>query len=301
MILENPFAIEGRWFKGNLHTHTTNSDGDRSPVQIVEHYRNQGYDFLFITDHNRVTEVRGLSSADFLVLPGAELSAKGDEARNGYHLVALNIGDTEGLSPDLEAQEVIDRVREKGGEVVVAHPYWSALTIHDLLRLEGYIGLEIYNTSCFYSIAKGHSLVYWDALLARGCRVWGIAADDVHWHFNDHRPNDACGGWIMVKAPALTVDNILAALRQGHFYASNGPTIEAIRMGEQSITAQASKSRSINFIADGSRGESFTSLDGRPLSWAEFTPAGKEKYLRVECIRADGTAAWSNPLWLGER
>lgn len=296
----NPFQIEGKWFKGNLHTHTTGSDGDRSPAQIVEHYRKQGYDFLYLTDHNKVTQPAGLSSDEFLVMPGAELSGTGDENRYGYHLVALNIWETDGITTAMDAQEVIDRVRAKGGEVVVAHPYWSVLTMQDLLRLERYIGIEVYNTSCYYSIAKGHSLVHWDALLTRGRKVWGVAADDVHWHFNDHRPNDACGGWVMVKAPALTEQNILNALRNGCFYASNGPAMDDITAGEATVRARVSESRSINFIADYARGESFTSLDGKPLTKAEFKLRGKEKYLRVECVRADGQAAWSNPLWVKE-
>ncbi|NOZ20346.1 MAG: PHP domain-containing protein, partial [Planctomycetes bacterium] len=39
MILENPFGTEGKWYKGNLHTHTTGSDGEKSPAEIVAHYR----------------------------------------------------------------------------------------------------------------------------------------------------------------------------------------------------------------------------------------------------------------------
>jgi len=301
MILDNPFKMDGKWYKGNLHTHTTSSDGDKSPREIVAHYHKQGYDFLFITDHEQVTNIAGLSSDDFLVMPGAELGAMGDEGGYGYHLVALNIWEKDGITTAMDAQAVIDAVCAKGGAVIVAHPYWSVLTIQDLLRLERYIGIEVYNTSCYFSIAKGHSLVHWDALLSRGRKVWGVAADDVHWHFNDHRPVDACGGWVMVKAPALTEQNVLNALRKGHFYASNGPIIHDVTVGGEIVIAKVSESRIINFIADCARGESFTSLDGRPLTSAEFKAKGKEKYLRIECVRADGQIAWTNPLWVDGR
>jgi len=55
----NPFREEGRWFKGNVHTHSTASDGTRTPEQLVKIYREAGYDFLSITDHSVVTDVEG--------------------------------------------------------------------------------------------------------------------------------------------------------------------------------------------------------------------------------------------------
>jgi predicted metal-dependent phosphoesterase TrpH len=65
MILENPFKIEGKWYKGNLHTHTTNSDGAWSSDRVVDEYVSNGYDFLFVTDHWKVTDVSGLSKNGF--------------------------------------------------------------------------------------------------------------------------------------------------------------------------------------------------------------------------------------------
>ncbi|MEW6354945.1 MAG: CehA/McbA family metallohydrolase [Planctomycetota bacterium] len=294
-----PFKTEGNWYKGNLHTHTTGSDGDRSPAEIAAHYRAQGYDFLAITDHGKVTDIAGLSHDDFLVLPGAELSASGAEFNYGYHLVAVNIWEVDGLASNMDAQDVINAINAKSGIAIVAHPYWSALTIHDLMRLEGYIGIEVYNTSCWHSIGKGHSMIHWDALLSKGRNVWGMATDDVHWHFNDHRPVDACGGWVMVKAPALTEQNIVNALRAGQFYASSGPTIEDITVSDEIVAATVSPSRAIHFICDNGRGEAFTSPEGKPITSAEFKPKGKEKFLRIQTVAPDGGMAWSNPLWVG--
>ena len=41
-----------KWFKGNTHTHSLNSDGDSTPDEVVQWYREQRYHFLFFTDHN---------------------------------------------------------------------------------------------------------------------------------------------------------------------------------------------------------------------------------------------------------
>ena len=45
----------GRWFKGNTHTHTVNSDGDSTPDEVVRWYREHGYNFLVLSDHNYLT------------------------------------------------------------------------------------------------------------------------------------------------------------------------------------------------------------------------------------------------------
>ncbi len=43
-----------QWWKGNLHTHTLWSDGDDYPEVIARWYKEQGYHFLSLTDHNRL-------------------------------------------------------------------------------------------------------------------------------------------------------------------------------------------------------------------------------------------------------
>ena len=68
-----------RWFKGNLHTHTVNSDGDSTPDDVVRWYRERDYQFLVLTDHNYLTSVDGLNAvhgADdkFLVVKGEEVT-----------------------------------------------------------------------------------------------------------------------------------------------------------------------------------------------------------------------------------
>jgi len=42
-------------YRGNIHTHTTESDGDAEPEKVVEWYNNHGYDFLVLSDHNHLT------------------------------------------------------------------------------------------------------------------------------------------------------------------------------------------------------------------------------------------------------
>ena len=53
---------ELKWYKGNLHTHTINSDGDSSPDTVARWYKEHRYHFLALTDHNYLTDPQGLSS-----------------------------------------------------------------------------------------------------------------------------------------------------------------------------------------------------------------------------------------------
>ena len=113
----------------------------------------------------------------------------------------------------------------QGGEAILAHPYWSALTTNDIFSCFGYIGTEVFNNSCFHRWDKGYSMVYWDNLYLLKKYFW-FASDDAHNHSNDHCPNDACGAWIMVKSKNLDVNSIMNSIKQGLFYASRGPEIQ---------------------------------------------------------------------------
>ena len=48
----NKHSESDKWFKGNLHTHTFWSDGDAPPEITIDWYKNNGYDFLALSDHN---------------------------------------------------------------------------------------------------------------------------------------------------------------------------------------------------------------------------------------------------------
>jgi len=166
------------------------------------------------------------------------------------------------------------------------------LTAKDIISLEGYLGVEVFNTGCQLEIAKGISSVHWDDLLARGKRLWGFAVDDAHW-----RIDDSCKGWIMVKADELTKSAIVDAIEKGYFYSSCGPQIYNIELSDRHISVKCSAVKKINFVCDTHRGKSFQAED-EILTFAEHTLKGDEKYVRIECIDGEGNIAWSNPLFL---
>jgi hypothetical protein len=299
MEFANPFTAPGNWYKGNLHTHTTQSDGALDPSEVIRRYRDAGYDFLVLTDHHTVTQVEGASDDDFLLLLGTELNGDRGEVAESVHIVAVGLREPVVVPESPTVPEAIAWAKEHGGEALIGHPYWSGLVAADLARWEGHLGIEIFNTGCHYEIAKGYSVVHWDDLLGRGLRPWGFAVDDSHHRLSENHPLDTARAWVMVKATELSREAILDSLRSGLFYSSWGPTIHEVSLADGQVTARTSPARKISFVAQRWAGQSFTAAAERTLGEATYRLRGHELYLRVECRDEQGRWAWSNPIFAG--
>jgi hypothetical protein len=217
-----------------------------------------------------------------------------------YHLVGLGLTGSPGVMTGATGpvQEAINRLRDAGALVVLAHPYWSGQMSKDLLDLEGCAGLEIYNGGCEVDDAKGLSLVHWDDLLAAGRRLWGLAVDDAHWRDGDH---DAGLGWVWVKAAELTESAILGALEQGLFYASTGPEIHHIGLEGDWLHVRCSPAVSIDFVGRGRLSRRIAAPPGEMLTETRCRLREGQGYVRVTCRDIRGCEAWSNPIFLGGR
>ena len=87
---ENPFSLEGNWYKANLHGHTVASDGKLTLEERANEYRKAGYDIIATTDHRTTSDVSMVNRDDFLVISGMETHPK--TAKGGsYHFVCLNV------------------------------------------------------------------------------------------------------------------------------------------------------------------------------------------------------------------
>ncbi|MGD9148177.1 MAG: phosphotransferase, partial [Anaerolineae bacterium] len=164
MQFTNPFTRPGHWFKGSLHIHSTASDGELAPEEVIGWYARRGYHFLALTDHGAWSEGRAVGDG-FITISGVELDGIDPQA-GLFHLVGLGAR----RPPDLSAgastsmQEAVNRLHDAGGLVVMAHPYWSGQMSKDLLPLDGCFALEVYNGGCEVDDAKGFSAAHWDDL-----------------------------------------------------------------------------------------------------------------------------------------
>jgi hypothetical protein len=294
-----PFAQTGNWFKGNLHVHSTASDGDLTPPQVVAWYRSRGYHFLALTDHFVWSEA-GMVATDFAVLDGIELDGI-DSAKGEYHVVGLGLRQPPRLNAGkpLGLQAAIDRLQDAGALVMLAHPYWCGQMSADLLDLTGYFGLEVYNGGCEVDDAKGFSAVHWDDILAAGCRCWGLAVDDAHWRGGDQ---DAGLGWVWLKALSLAPADILGALERGSFYASCGPRILDLQFDafRRQVRVHCSPSAAIDFVGNGKYSRRIMPRPGQTLSEATHQLRADQRYVRVACLGPQGRWAWSNPIFVDE-
>ena len=290
MSYTNPFQQPGQWYRGNTHSHSTESDGQLSVSDRFAAYRDAGYDFLVLTDHRKVNDVGAHTTSDFLAISGSEVHPENPYGGGTYHIVAINIHERINCAK-MHPNAVIDDIKSQGGEAVLCHPYWCGHTILDYLPLHGYFAVEVYNDTCM-GIGKGFSEQAWDDLLDRGGPVLGIAADDAHG--TEH---DCFHGWIMVKAEELTLDGIMQALRTGAFYSTLGPEITDLTLDGKELTVKCSEAQSIVFKAQCSRGKRVLSANGELLTEATYSVPESVKYVRVEITDATGKKAWSNPFF----
>jgi hypothetical protein len=216
-----------------------------------------------------------------------------------YHMVVLGLDEP----PDLRGgitdsmQATADLMLGQRGLVVIAHPYWSGLMSKDLIGLQGFLGLEVYNGGCEVDDAKGLSIVHWDDMLAAGQRLCGLAVDDAHWRSGD---KDAGRGWVWVKATRQTPQALLAALEEGRFYASTGPEILDLKLEGDEVEVRCSPVVSVDFVGDRHLSQRISAPPGETITEAKAVSWPNQTYLRVACQDAQGNWAWANPFYRQE-
>ncbi|WP_395294671.1 CehA/McbA family metallohydrolase [Kitasatospora hibisci] len=299
-MTEPPFNQPGRFWRGNLHTHSNHSDGALSPEKTVAHYRAAGYDFLAITDHFRakhgfpLTDTRPLRTPEFTTLLGAELHGPSTEFSSEWHIVAVGL--PLGFPPPALGEtgpQLARRARTAGAFIGMAHPAASLLTLSDAESLDAAHAVEVYNALSAYE-DRGDSWHLTDVLLNRGHKLSAYAADDSHF-----QPEDppACAAWVQVRAESLCPEALLVALKAGHYYSSTGPELYDIQLGNDRISVASSPVRKVLITGSKPGKQVLEGTDLMDCSLPVAMFAGG--YCRVTVEDAAGRRAWSNPIHLG--
>lgn len=275
---------ETHWYRGNLHTHTTESDGDSSPADVVRWYREHGYDFLVITDHNKVTAVH---DDKLLLISGEEVTDR--FAKKPLHVNAIGITKVvtprHGDSIAATLQHDVDAVRDAGGIAQLNHPNFGwAFGADEMKQVSGFTLIEI---------ASGHPLVnmqggggvesaeaMWDDLLRAGKHVFADAVDDAHYFHCDAKVEDYSPpgkGWIVVQAEKLDEAAILAAIRRGDFYASTGVTLASVDFDGKDLHVKIHEDGNAKYRTTFVRGPN---------------------YVRARIDDSNGRSAWTQPFFL---
>ena len=323
-----------KYFKTNLHTHSTISDGKLMPEEVVAGYKAEGYQVLALTDHNIVVDHSQFTDSDFLMLTGFEVNINHPDFRKGFdgrtiHLcfIAKDPGNLWlpgklhrwfPVAPENESKiqydnmelrystesinDLIAKANEKGFLVMYNHPTWSCQSYPDYAPLKGLWGMELRNTECLMLGIEENNRRVWKDMINLGNKIYPVGTDDMH-------ATRALGqSWIMVGAEELRYDCVIKALEKGDFYMSCGPAIHSLTIDGNVLKITCSDAQRIALECHGRFGRCKCAEDGRLLQEAEFdlTPffekanADVPMYIHLTVTAPDGTYAATRAYWLEE-
>jgi hypothetical protein len=255
LLTKNPYA-DVNWstygqYKGNYHTHTTNSDGSDSPSVVISEYYNKGYNILAITDHNYTTWPWPSN-------PGM-LAIRGNEYSSSHHMNAFvnfttNSSDLENGIPHVQSQEGILQINHPGRYNSPSMWMWYIPWFRDY---SASVLLEVFNQGDRYQNDKQ----LWDNINenyfpATGKLVWGASNDD------SHKDSHRFRNFQFMLMPELSEAAWINCLKEGAFYFAyepggsgdaSPPRISNISVDNnaKTITITASTYNSIEWIGPG--------------------------------------------------
>jgi hypothetical protein len=288
--IESPYeGTNGLWLRGNMHAHSTASDGSRDPRSLVEAYASRGYDWLCISDHDKITPAPKEIPEGFVVLTGNEITDKGP------HI--LHVGTATTVTPLPDRNRVIQEAADAGGVCVLNHPnweksfnHWSQAHIEALPRL--FDGIEIYNGITRRQEGSCYATDRWDQLLSKHIHAWGYANDDTH------KDVDLALGWNRVQCKSYSGEEIVKGLKTGCFYSSTGVEFCELRSEGTRIRMVSTNGSLCVPVVDW--GLELGHYPGR--SWEfdlEKLPGdARPSYIRFEVLGDMGRRAWTQPIFL---
>lgn len=295
------------WYRGNTHCHSNESDGDSPPETVINHYKDLGYNFLALTDHNIVVDPARfghLESRDFILIPGEEVTGGFDG--KPLHVNALNpssvVAPQKGGSVAETLRLDIEAIEEVGALSHVNHPnFYYAITASDLRSvpnlkiIEMWSGHPVVNNAGDPAEGRPSVEKIWDEVLSSGRRIWGVAVDDAHdFTQTGSEWANAGRGWIVVRADELTPAAILSSIAAGDFYASTGAHLKELEISDAEIhleVDQAAGECLLELICDGKVAASCRGLRAR------FQIPESVTYGRVRVSAPDGRQCWTQPVY----
>ncbi len=322
----------GRFYKANLHCHSTWSDGVYTPEELKEQYRSHGYSVLAITDHEGLFSHGELNESDFLTLTGMELEFNEEHGPNWDHVVTCHLcairKDPSDLTqpgydpaydhpkftwlhdPEKAARirgdgrpfvklhtpenlnEVIRRLTGAGFFVTWNHPKWSQEFYPAYSQYVGMDAMEVYNNATFLGGHDERNGPVYDDLLRLLPEGKRLF---ITANDDTHDPCDLFGGFTMIKAEKLDYPSIIRALEAGHFYASTGPLIESLTVEDGALTVRSETPLRYIRLITGTRQLSLVrGGEDSPVYEGRFPVRADVGYMRLGLAGLDGSTAWTN-------
>lgn len=325
---------EGKFYKANLHCHTTVSDGANTPEEMKNYYKAHGYSILAMTDHELLVDHSDLNDDEFLTITGYEyafvefseptdypkshtlefnLFARNPHNENHICFNPANVihgekwrtetlkyaGEIYNREFTLESmQYVIDEARRNGFIVSINHPHYSFVSPELFGKLKGLFAMEIHNQGSFYNSCDYNPQMY-DQMLRLGHKISCLATDDNHYAYvYDDETDPRPWGYSMIKAKNLTYEDVFNALENGDYYATQGPKINELYVEDGMVHLKCSEAIAVVMITKERRGGVITSENGKRITEATF-PLPDDEYMRFDVIDAFGRHANTRAYYLG--
>ncbi|GHU72096.1 phosphotransferase [Clostridia bacterium] len=308
-IIQSAFASAKMPLKGALHVHTTRSDGEGSPEEVLRLYASKGYDFVALTDHNLYNHHNFAPETGLLIIPGVERNQSMTDEKPGqvhtFHTVCLGHSKERGntwqqdqrfdravrVADQHALQPYLDDMHASGQITVLCHPMWSGTPAREFSKLRGHFAMEIWNSGCAIENEMDSNAAYWDEILSQGIRWWGVAVDD--GHAMNHHGN----GWVSVSADK-TIDGVIDALEDGAFYSSCGPEIYDFRVESGAARIECSPCACAGFAFSHRPNVLTWDREAAGVTCAVFNIPEGMPYVRGIVKDANGRRAWTNPIFL---
>ncbi len=299
------FVPAGRMLKGALHCHTTRSDGKGEVSEVIRLHKENGYDFMAVTDH-RLYNYDNFGVEGITILPGMEMDGnfpRVQRAVHCHHIVCVGPRKEDGngyeqdqkferwtIENPEDTQPHLDEIHQNGNLTIYAHPQWSGTPAREFEMLRGNFAMEVWNSGCAIENRLDMDAAYWDELLAQGVKIFGVATDD------GHEMNHHCRGWVCVNSEN-SVPAILQALKSGAFYASCGPEIFDFYVEDGVAHIKCSPVKEIHFIHLRVPYKLHAAPYGEVITEASET-LRMGGYIRATVVDTFGRRAWTNPIFL---
>ena len=328
---------EGKFYKANLHCHSTYSDGSLTPEELKKEYKAHGYSVLSITDHEAIFDHGYLDDDEFLTIPGYEREVNcTDPVEGGWNSVRTchmcfypkdrsNINcvcfDPDFVHPHFkwmhnpELKEKVTYIGEPFKEL-----HYDVDCINKIMSESNKNGFlvslnhlewsyELYEqfsqyegmfaTEIYNNSAFEYNDCYYDMLLRLGKRIYCLAGDDNHNRAPlDSVNSDSFGGFTMIKAKELKHEDIIKALETGDFYASTGPEIHSLYIEDGNLHLSCSDAKVVIMYTGNRRKPVIKAEPDKAINEAVFSLNGVYEYFRIEIRDFKGDKAFTNAYFI---
>lgn len=315
-------------YKANLHSHSIFSDGKKSPEELKEMYKSQGYSILSITDHETPKNHQYLNDEEFLTITGYEAYIRNnknaifDRYGKEIHLnlfaktpenetyICFNPQYCKYMTEEQIAtlvkagsekpreysvkyiNDFINTAKENGYIVSYNHPWWSMEDEKDILAYDGFFSMEMCNYSSYVTSRLEYNAAIYDKMLKQGKRIFCHSADDNHnTNPNDSPKFDSFGAFTMIMPESFTYDSVIKAMENGQMYSSMGPVFKEMSVDGNLVHVECSNVERIMMFT-GSKAPKCKYADfGETITSADFEIDPNFEYIRISVADCYGRFA----------